>query len=175
MNRTYRTLIASALLVAMSAPAFASAVAVKCSDGTRNEPVPPTIIPGYTEVVPDILHPAVYGTDKVVVGVNPGKQNWHAGREVCVYPNGMRNISLMPDCLTMWDTKSLADTKRVKKVTVLVAEEYTEIVPDIEHPEQVIENPDLVIPTKTVTYLTVHTTRPFIRFEEVTSDGSCPS
>lgn len=47
-----RIMSASLALLLTTSTVFATGVPVGCSDGTRDEPVPPTIIPGYTEDVP---------------------------------------------------------------------------------------------------------------------------
>jgi hypothetical protein len=179
-----------------------------CQDGTRNEPQPPTIIPawvevvpdiqhdGWIEVVPDIFHPEVVTPQPdLIIKSRTQKTRWEKDvGDVCVYPNGWRNISYKADCLTMHDTRSMASVVSVRKVKIIpqppiVEPVYTEIVPDIEHPayveevadiehpEQVIPNPDLVIDTKTIKYkdVTFSTRPPFviIDFHYETTDGTC--
>lgn len=102
------------------------------------EVTPDIIHEGYLEIVPDIEHPAV--TQHIP---GPDKTRWEVfGQPVCVYPNGWHNISLKADCLTMWDTKSMAGNAGggSKK---LVIPGYTEVVPDIEHEAWTEEVPDI--------------------------------
>lgn len=185
-----RIMSASLALLLTTSTVFATGVPVGCSDGTREEPVPPTVIPGYTEDVPDILHPeqVIPNPDKVVRSSHfrwSGDPSNTRGRPHCVYElrNGETrpNPQLRPDCLTPWDfrTGSGSDKsrKRIPQAPTIIPAEI-EITPDIEHPEVVIENPPLVVPTRTVKWL-VDITGPWWDpkpvYDYSTSDGSCPS
>lgn len=201
-------LIAGALALSTTS-AFATGVPVNCLNGEKHTPQPPIITPAYTEdvpdiyheawievtpdiqhdgwveIVPDIVHPAwteVIEHPDLDVRSPPPKYTFVYHKDVCVYPNGWHNVSLMPDCLTMWDTKSLApqggshhfvkvpDTyvehpettevvpdidhpAYVEDVPDIVHDAYTEVTPDIEHPEIVTPQPDLVEPEKTIIWL----------------------
>lgn len=182
-----RILGTSLALILTTTSVLATGIPVGCSNGTREEPVPPTIIPGYVEDVPDINHPEQSIPTFFTTKGQSQRFAVHAGKPVCVKKvmfggdeNGMgRNISLKADCLTFWDTSpsGTTDKKRHRGPDQIIPG-YVEVTPDIEHPEQVIDNPPLVIPTLTIKWL-VDVAGPWWDptpvYDYTTSDGSCPS
>jgi hypothetical protein len=169
--------VSMALLLTTST-VLASGIPVGCTDGTREEPVPPTITPVDPTVIPGTVTP------------NPDKRissphfTWNGdvanvrGRPHCVYQlwNGdtRPNRALRPDCLTPWDFKTGSGVGRKAK---MVPQPPTIGEPTIiENPPIITDNPPLVVPTKTVKWL-VGVSGPWWDptpvYDETTSDGSC--
>jgi len=162
------------LALALSTSAvFAAGIPVGCSDGSRNEPQAPTVIPAWNEDVADILHEAEFETHTTILGgpqypVIIVPQSKYCGPEYA--GTGYQRENGFCDIVARGPETT---SRRSKSEEILVAEEWVEVTPDIEHPEEVIPNPDLVVPTLTVTWLDFYNWQPVITY--TTHDGSCPS